>query len=218
MINTKEALIINVDADLQAAINEAKKLYLEGTVFIYPTDTIYGFGANPFNEEAVDKISNIKGRENGKRYILLVDEISTLLKYVEIKSEKHIDFLLSIWPNPISVVLKLNSKTQELLGFETAAFRIPNNRFCQKLLAELKMPLVSTSVNRSGQPALVEPSIIKTEFSSDVDAIFYTDKKSFFQASTLIDLSDSKPVILREGKIKFDDIMERYNSKFGGNQ
>jgi L-threonylcarbamoyladenylate synthase len=207
----KDAELINIDENLDFAVDKAEKIYLGGEVFIYPTDTIYGFGANPFNEEAVSRINGIKGREDGKMYILLIDAIENLLKYAEVESERHIDFLLSIWPNPVSVVLKLNEKTATLLNQETAAFRIPNHRFCQKLLKKLKMPLISTSVNRSTQPPLIEPALIKDEFLSEVDAIFFSEKKSYIEASTIINLVDSTPQLLREGKIKFADLLRKFN-------
>lgn len=210
MVETKKCTVINIDENFDKAIQLAKKLYLGGSVFVYPSDTMYGFGANPFNEEAVEKVNQLKGRQAGKKYILLVNNIENLLKYVEIKSEKHLDFLLSIWPNPVSVVLTLKAQTKKILGIQTAAFRIPNNRFCLKLLGELQMPLISTSVNHAGQPPLVEPSVIKDEFSSFTDAIFYTNKKLYSEASTIIDLNDSKPVLLREGKFKFEDILENF--------
>ncbi len=210
MYITKNAELINIDSDFDKAVQQAKKLYLEGSVFIYPTDTIYGFGANPFNIEAVKRIDEIKHREHGKMYILLINSIESLIKYIEIKSENHLDFLLNLWPNPVSVVLTLNSKTSEILGTETAAFRIPNHRFCVKLTSELQMPIISTSVNRSNQPPMVDPSVIADEFSSETEAIFYSDKKCYYEASTLIDLSDSVPKLLREGKIKFEDILEKF--------
>ncbi len=210
MDETPSAEMINIDKKLDTAIIKAKKYYLEGIVFIYPTDTIYGFGANPFNEDAVKKIDTIKGRRDSKPYILLIDGIDTLVKYVDIKNEKHLDFLLAIWPNPVSVILNLNSRTRSILNQKTAAFRIPNHRFCLKLLQQIKMPLISTSVNRSDDEPLTEVSIIQDKFSSEVDAIFYTDKKSFITASTLIDLSDSNPLLLREGKIKFEDLLDKF--------
>lgn len=210
MSESQSAEFINIDKKLDTAITRAKKYYLEGTVFIYPTDTIYGFGANPFNEDAVKRIDAIKGRRDSKPYILLIDGIDTLVKYIEIKSEKHLDFLLAIWPNPVSVILNLNSKTRSILNQKTAAFRIPNHRFCLKFLQQIKMPLISTSVNRSDEEPLTEISMIKDIFGSEVDAIFYTDKKSYINASTLIDLSDSEPVLLREGKIKFEDLLEMF--------
>jgi L-threonylcarbamoyladenylate synthase len=210
MIDTKTAEVINIDRKLDIAIEKAKKYYLEGTVFIYPTDTIYGFGANPFNEDVVKRIEDIKGRQDSKPFILLLDSIDTLMKYVDIRNEKHLDFLLAIWPNPVSVILNLNKKTQSILHQQTAAFRIPHHRFCLKLLQQIKMPLISTSVNKNNMEPLTEISQIKDNFISDVDAIFYTEKKSFINASTLIDLSNSHPVLVREGKIKFEDLLEKF--------
>lgn len=201
---------INVDENFDQAVKSANELFFNGGVFIYPTDTIYGFGGNPFNDEVLRKITRIKGRPDWKRYIHLIGSVEILMKYVEIKSEKFYDFLISIWPNPVSVVLKLNQQTRDILGSETGAFRIPNNRFCLKLLNEIKMPLISTSVNRSGKEPMNDPDMIIQEFGKEVDAVFYSTKKSFFEASTVIDLSGEEPKLIREGKIKFSDIVKNY--------
>jgi L-threonylcarbamoyladenylate synthase len=208
----KSDKLINIDSDIDIAVKQAGKIYFEGGVFIYPTDTIYGFGANPFNEEAVNRVNEIKGREAGKWHILLIDGINNLLKYVELKSEKDMDFLISIWPNPVSVILNLNNKTRSILKRNTAAFRIPNHRFCQKLLSEIKMPLISTSVNRNTQAPITESSLIKDKFASEVEAVFFTEKKSFYNASTIIDLCDAKLKLVREGKIKFEELLAKYEA------
>jgi L-threonylcarbamoyladenylate synthase len=205
-----DSQIINIDTQFNEALAIAKKIFLSGGIFIYPTDTIYGVGANPFNEEAVKKVNAVKERDIAKMYILLINNLENLVKYVELNSEYHFDFLLSLWPNPVSVVLNLNSKARQLLGRDTAAFRIPNHRFCQKFLTEINMPLISTSVNRSNKSPLLEPSLIIDEFSSEVDAIFYTEKKSFFESSTIIDLTSNKPLLIREGKINFEDLIKKY--------
>lgn len=211
MIKKRKSIIINIDENFDESIKLANELFLKGSIFIYPTDTIYGFGGNPFNEMAIKKISEVKGKTNWRRYIFLISDIEMLKNYADIDSEKYLDFLLSIWPNPVSVILKLNKKYQELLNSETGAFRIPNHRFCQKLITELKMPLISTSVNRTGNQPLNHPSQIIQEFANEVDAIFYSDKKSFFEASTLIDLGKDEPVLVREGKIKFVELMKKLN-------
>lgn len=211
MIKKKKSILINIDENFDESIKLANELFLKGSIFIYPTDTIYGFGGNPFNEMAIKKISEVKGKTNWRRYIFLISDIEMLKNYADIDSEKYLDFLLSIWPNPVSVILKLNKKYQELLNSETGAFRIPNHRFCQKLITELKMPLISTSVNRTGNEPLIHPSQIIQEFANEVDAIFYSDKKSFFEASTLIDLGKDEPVLVREGKIKFVELMKKLN-------
>lgn len=205
-----EAVKINIDEALEDGIKTAKKIFFEGGIFVYPTDTIYGIGANPFNADAIDKIIKLKERDLGKTFILLIGSIKSLLNYVELKSENHLDFLISLWPNPVSVILNLNSKNRELLGRENSAFRIPNNRFCSKLLSEIDLPLISTSVNKSNMPPLLEPSLIIDDFSSEVDAIFYTEKKSYFESSTIIDLTGNRPLLIREGKMKFKDLMDKY--------
>lgn len=211
MTEKKKSLLIDIDERFEESIDIAHELFLKGSIFIYPTDTIYGFGGNPFNEMAIKKISEVKGKINWRRYIFLVSDIEILKSYAEIGSEKYLDFLLAIWPNPVSVILKLNKKYRDLLQAETGAFRIPNHRFCNKLINELKMPLVSTSVNRTGNEPMNDPSLIIQEFANEVEAIFYSEKKSFFEASTLIDLSKDEPVLVREGKIKFVELMKKLN-------
>jgi len=207
----KESILVNIDESFEKGIEIAQELFLNGSIFIYPTDTIYGFGGNPFNETSIRQISDVKGKQNWRRYIFLVSDLETLKSYADINSEKHLDLLLSIWPNPVSVILKLNKKYQELLQSETGAFRIPNHRFCYKLISELKMPLISTSVNRTGNEPLNDPSLIIQEFSNEVDAIFYSEKKSYFEASTLIDLTSDEPKLIREGRIKFVELMKKLN-------
>lgn len=208
-MSQEKSLLINIDDKFDESLSIAHELFLSGSIFIYPTDTIYGFGGNPFNEETVRKISKVKGKGNWKRYIFLISDIEILKNYVEISSEKYLDFLLSVWPNPVSVILKLNKHYHEILGMETGAFRIPNHRFCLRLLNELKMPLISTSVNRTGHEPMNDPSMIIQEFANEVDAVFYSETKSFVEASTLIDLSSDEPKFIREGKIKFVDLMEK---------
>jgi L-threonylcarbamoyladenylate synthase len=205
----KKTVLMNIDDKFDKSIKLAQELFLNESVFIYPTDSIYGFGGNPFSENAVKKISEIKGKSNWRRYIFLISNIEILKNYTEINSEKHLDFLLSIWPNPVSVILKLNKHYQEILKMETAAFRVPNHRFCIKLLNDLKMPLISTSVNRTGNEPMNDSSMIIQEFSNEVKAIFYSETKSFVEASTLIDLSKDEPNYIREGRIKFVDLMKK---------
>lgn len=211
MNELKKAELFNIDKDFEQSVKKAKEVFLEGKVFVYPTDTIYGLGANPFNDEAVKLVSKIKGRPENKKYILLIDNLESLQKYVDIDSERNLDFLQSVWPNPVSVILRLNNSTKSVLKSDTYAFRIPSHRFCIKLLSELKMPLISTSANRSEQSPILEPALIRDEFIYEVEAIFYSEKKPYIESSTIIDLSGKKPILIREGRIKFNDLVEKYS-------
>jgi L-threonylcarbamoyladenylate synthase len=203
---TKRAKLINIDSDIEMAVSEAKKVFHSGGIFIYPTDTIYGFGCNPFNHTAVQTLNSIKGRGKQKQYILLVDGVSTLLNYIELHDDQIIAMLKNIWPNPISFIFNLNYKTRNLLQYDVAAFRIPNNTFCLNLLSELKAPLVSTSVNFSNQQPLNDYPSIKNQFADKVKVIFFINKNENTGASTLVDLTKKPPKILREGKINFMEL------------
>jgi len=206
---SKSAKLINVDSDIEFAVSEAKKIFYSDGIFIYPTDTIYGFGCNPFNDTALQTLNSIKGREEQKQYILLIDSVSTLLNYIDHYDDQIITLLKNIWPNPISLILKLNYKTRNLLKYDAAAFRIPNNTFCLDLLSELKAPLVSTSVNFSNQQPLTDYPFINNEFADRVDAIFFMNENENTGASTLVDLTKKSPKILREGKINFMELWQK---------
>jgi len=208
MINN---ILVNIDDDPVEAVKLAAELYLEGEIFIYPTDTIYGVGGNPLNNTAVEKINKLKSRTEKKQFILLIGNVETLLNYVELEDKLKLDFLNKIWPAPVSVILKLNNKTSRKLNAKTAAFRIPENIFCQNLLNQLKAPLISTSVNRSNKKPLINHIKIKDQFESEVKAIFYTKNKLTSAASTLIKLTGKNPVLLREGRIKFVDLLQKFS-------
>lgn len=205
--------LVSINKDFEKAIDIAKQVFLNNGVFIYPTDTIYGFGANPFSD-AAQKITKIKGRDEDKKFILLVPNISILRSLVELQSERYFELLKSIWPNPVSVVLNLNNQTQKRLDSKTAAFRIPNHQFCLKLLQEINSPLISTSVNRSGMLPLLNKDDIVNSFENEVDAIFYEENNSLSSASTLINMTGTEPALLREGKLNFSEIMMRFNTIF----
>lgn len=205
-----ESKTINIDEKPAKGIETALKTYFSGGIMIYPTDTIYGLGCNPFNEDSVRKITELKQRDERKHYILLVGDIQTLMKYVELRTEVHLDFLHSLWPNPVSVILKLNNQTKNLWGTEDAAFRIPNHNFCRKLLNELKSPLISTSVNKSGEPPINDVSQIVGSFAEFTDLLLYGNYPQMNQSSTLIRLTGMKPELLREGKVPFEEILSKF--------
>ena len=197
-----------IEEDYKGAIDYATETFLSEKIFVYPTDTVYGFGGNIFSNKAVKRITEIKGREASKGFILLLSSIESLSRYAEIKDVSQLSFLRRIFSNPISVVMKLNMRGEEELGVKSAAFRIPDNKFCLDLCERIKLPLISTSVNRSGEAPLNSFSEIKKEFESEVDVIFYTRADEEGSVSTLIDLTGDKPVLLREGKIKFPEIIK----------
>ena len=203
--------IINIDDHPESSIILALGLYKSGRIFIYPTDTIYGIGGNPFDKNVVKRITEIKGRNERKQFIWLISDFENLLNYVEVTFENHYDFLQKIWPGPVSVVLNLNNRTKKITDFETIAVRIPNNNFCQKLLKEIRQPLISTSTNRSSQEPINQIEQIIENFSQDVDAIIFNSEPITQISSTLIDLTTEQPKLIREGSTKFVELLKNFN-------
>jgi len=208
---SRETIHINIEEEFDRSILEAKKIFLAGKIFIYPTDTLYGIGGNPFDRSAVSRINELKQRNELKNFILLINDIKNLSAYVEFCSVKHLEILQTIWPGPVSVIFRASSHTSEQLGMETIAFRIPDNNFCLNLLNQIRLPLISTSVNNTEELPISDYHEINEKFSSKVDAIFYTKQKQDNIPSTIVDLTEKEPKLIREGKIKFVELLRKFS-------
>ena len=203
--------LINIDENPDLALMLATELFHSGKIFVYPTDTIYGLGGNPFDDGVVKKIADIKGRDEKKQFIWLLSDFENVMNYTEIVFENHLEFLQKLWPAPVTVILNLNERTKTIANQETAAIRIPQNDFCLKFLKEISRPLISTSVNRSGRDPVSQIEQIINDFSQDVDAIIFSSQPSEKISSTIIDLTSSQPRLIREGSIKFVELLQKFS-------
>lgn len=203
--------IINIDENLDSALILAAELFHTGKIFIYPTDTIYGIGGNPFDENVVKRIADIKGRDEKKQFIWLISDFENLMNYVDVIYDTHLDFLRKIWPAPVTVILNLNERTQKIINQDTIAVRVPKNDFCLKLLKEISRPLISTSVNRSGEDPINQIDPIVHNFSHYVDTIFFQSESTEKKSSTIIDLTSKQPKLIREGSIKFVELLQNFS-------
>jgi len=201
--------IIDINFNPEAALSLAAELFHSGKIFIYPTDTIYGIGGNPFDPGVVKRITEIKGRDESKQFIWLISDLENLLNYVEISNETYYEFLQKVWPAPVSVILKLNERTSKIVNQSSVAVRIPDNDFCLKLLKEISRPLISTSVNRSGENPLTQPELIIEKFLQEVDAVLFHTESVDNKSSTIIDLTSNNPKLIREGSIKFVELLQK---------
>jgi L-threonylcarbamoyladenylate synthase len=210
-MQTEQKKIINIDENPESALILTAELFHAGKIFIYPTDTIYGIGGNPFDENVIKRIADIKGRDDRKQFIWLLSDFENLMNYVDIIYEAHLVFLQKTWPAPVTVILDLNERTKKIINQDTIAVRIPKNDFCLKLLREISRPLISTSVNRSGEDSLTHINQIVKNFSQDVDAIFFNSETSEKKSSTIIDLTSKQPKLIREGSLKFVELLKNFS-------
>jgi L-threonylcarbamoyladenylate synthase len=210
-MQTDQKKIINIGENPESALILAAELFHTGKIFIYPTDTIYGIGGNPFDENVVKRISDIKGRNEKKQFIWLLSDFENLMNYVDVIYETHLDFLQKIWPAPVTIILNLNERTKGIINQDTIAVRIPQNDFCLKLLKEISRPLISTSVNRSGEDPSNRIELIVNNFLQDVDAIIFYSETTERKSSTIIDLTLKQPKLIREGSIKFVELLQNFS-------
>jgi L-threonylcarbamoyladenylate synthase len=176
-------------------IQKARKLIRKGGIIIYPTDTLYGLGADIFNEEAIKKIFLLKGRDFKKPISVMVSKISDIKKiaYLNKEQEKIVRGLL---PGPFTVILKKKKKVPKILtaGTEKIGVRIPDSKICQKLAHNLF--ITTTSANLANQKPTLNIKKIAKIFSGKVDLIL-KGKKMSGRASSVIDLTEKPFKIIR---------------------
>jgi L-threonylcarbamoyladenylate synthase len=180
---------------------ELTALLKGGAVVILPTDTIYGLHAVAQNASAVARIAEMKGREETKPFIVLAagtDQFTAL--GIETTPER-LAALDTIWPAPLTVILPLVAPIPASRGSSTVAVRVPALPWLRTVLRSTG-PLVSTSVNRSGEPPLLSPSHLAQDLLRGVDGIADAGPLSG-QSSAILDLASAEPRFIREGEPSF---------------
>ncbi|HJM82559.1 MAG TPA: L-threonylcarbamoyladenylate synthase [Nitrospinota bacterium] len=195
--------VINIDQ--HRSLNKQLKSVITktrlDTVFIYPTDTIYGLGCNIFSKEAINRISNIKKRSQNTPFSFICKDITQVSEFAVIADWAY-GMINNCLPGPYTFILearKTNIPTNMLGERNTVGVRIPGNNVCQTILELIEQPILSTSVNLSGQEPIHDPSQFPKEFLSKVDVIISAGLLEN-KPSTVIDISGSKPILIRAGK------------------
>ena len=170
------------------AITEAVKILTSGGVVVYPTDTLYGLGADALNSEAVEKISKIKRRPGP--WSIVVTDLDMLKEYCKIPIS-HEEFINSQLPGAVTLILPGSSHQIEdfVAPGNTVGVRIPDHSVPVELAKALKKPITSTSVNRTGEPPLNDPKTIDKQFSTEIDLIIDAGTLPFSSGSTIYDLT-----------------------------
>jgi len=154
------------------AVEGALKALKAGEVILYPTDTIWGLGADATNEKAVDKILSIKGRPKEKSMILLLDDSTKLNRYIKQVPDVAWD-IVDTATEPLTIIYPgaYNLPKSVIAADGTIAIRITSDPFCKLLIRKLNKPVISTSANISGKPAPSCYREISNEIISAVDYV-----------------------------------------------
>ncbi len=182
------------------------QLIKDGGIGVIPTDTIYGLVCSAFDQDAVEKIYEIKGRDVDKPVIILISNLSDLNKFGVQVSEGQREFLGKYWPGKVSVILPLEENEFDYLsrGLGTLTFRLPNDGKLKALLQKVG-PVVAPSANLQGEEPAKNIDEAMNYFLGSVD--FGVDGGvAHGSASTLVDLTGNKPKVLRQGDVEIRDI------------
>ena len=187
-------------------IRKSVEIIENGGVIIFPTDTVYGIGCNPYDANAVKKIYEIKSRQKIKSLPVLASSIE-IVKQISIIDEFTEKIIKKYWPGPLTLILKLKDKNlKESLNLEDKiAVRIPDSVCTLKLLNKCNL-LVGTSANVSGDSSFTDPQeCMKNVKNYDifVDGGTITSKGE----STIIEIENEKIHVIREGALKKEDIV-----------
>ncbi len=180
-------------------INKAIDVLREGGVIIYPTDTVYGFGCDIFNHEAVERIYSIKHEAGTKLFSFICPDLKDISKYARV-SDYAYKMMKRCIPGPYTFVLPAAREVPKKLWSKrkTVGIRVPDHEIAIMLAKELGRPILSTSVTKRRGELLFDPEEIKSIFNPHVD-LMLSDGALKGKPSSVVDLSGDKAEIIREG-------------------
>lgn len=184
-------------------IAEAGKMIAEGKLVAFPTETVYGLGANALNEEAVRNIYLAKGRPSDNPLIVHIaekEDIVPLVKEVTPKAKALID---AFFPAPLTIILNKSDKVGKVVsgGLDTVAVRMPKNEIARKLIKASGCPIAAPSANTSGLPSPTRVKYVIDDMMGKIDGIIDGGDCEYGVESTVITLATDVPTLLRPGAI-----------------
>jgi L-threonylcarbamoyladenylate synthase len=195
----------------QREIEKGVKTLKKGGVIAFPTDTVYGLGADAFNSTAVERIYKIKNRSRYQPLPVLIVDVKQLTALAEPIPEIAWFLARRFWPGGLTLVLSKTDAVPAYLASEpTIAVRVPNHPVCRALIQHLGNPLIGTSANISGQPAALTAEEVRQQLGGKIDLIINGGKCPGGKESTVVDITREPPVILRQGIIPLHEIDKAY--------
>jgi L-threonylcarbamoyladenylate synthase len=178
---------------------EAAKTIRSGGIVLYPTDTVYGLGCDPFSDQAIGQLTELKGRPPAHPYLVLVANTGAISKLVS-KLPPSFDFFTKrLWPGPVTMIFDKHRNKRPFPESDSIGIRCPHWSFLREFLETLQTPIISTSANRSGKPPIRDPDEAVAQFKKGVDLILDLGKLPDRRPSTILDIRSDPPEILREG-------------------
>lgn len=189
------------------AVKKAAQIVARGGVIVYPTDTVYGLGCNSFNEDAVKRIFRIKGERTKPLPILASD--AKEVERIAHTTERALKLAEKFWPGPLTMVLPKKASLPSIVtcDLDSVAVRVPNHKVALELIRLSGGLLVGTSANKTGKKPPQTATDAAKQIGEEVDLIIDDGPTPIGASSTIIDLTQEKLKILRQGPIKLEGIL-----------
>lgn len=193
----------------EKSLARAVEILARGGIIAYPTETFYGLGVDASDEEAVRKIFAVKGRDFKNPVSLIIGHSDDVYPFVKDVPQTAKKLMAAFWPGALTIVFAASDKVSPLLtaGSGKIGLRISSHPIALKIVQKLKSPLTATSANLSGAPECAEASEVIEQIGGRIDAIVDGGQTPGDKASTVVDVTCSPPVILREGAISEESLL-----------
>lgn len=201
-MNTQIIKIENVQLGIRH-IEAAAKILSQGGLVAFPTETVYGIGANALNKEAVLKIYEAKGRPSDNPLIVHIAEQKDVFLYAKAVSSLAQLLMDTFWPGPLTLIFHKTELISSFItgGLNTVAIRLPANDIARTIIQKSGCPIAAPSANRSGKPSPTRAKHVIEDLDGRVDMIVDGGKAQIGLESTVLDVSGDVPIILRPGSI-----------------
>lgn len=199
---------ISADVPNEPALAEAARLLQAGEVVAFPTETVYGLGANALNAMACARIFKVKGRPQDNPLIVHVDGKEMADRVVEHWSEQALVCAANFWPGPLTLVLPKTAFVPDVVtgGLGTVAVRMPSHPVALALIEQTGLPLAAPSANLSGRPSPTNGSHVWQDLRGKIPLILDAGPCTVGVESTVLDLSGELPTILRPGGVTKEEL------------
>lgn len=200
-----DACNINMDK-----LRPAASILSHGGLVAFPTETVYGLGANALDEKAVNKIFSAKGRPSDNPLIVHISKVDDLHELVNEVTETALKLIDAFWPGPLTLVMSKSDRVPTIItaGLTTVAVRMPAHPIALALINQAGVPVAAPSANISGKPSPTTSAHVIEDLSGKIDMIIDGGNSDVGVESTVVDVTSYPPVILRPGGITPAQIAE----------
>lgn len=197
-----------LDDAMQKQIRTAVDALANGGVAAIPTDTLYGLAACAFDESAVRKVYELKGRPDGMALPLLLSEPKDARQCTVDVPDEAWALAEWFWPGALTLVARKSADVPDIVtaGMDTVALRVPDHPIPREVAKALGAPITGTSANLSGRPGLTSAADVRHEFGDMIDFVLDGGDAPGGVASTILDVSGDEMRVLRQGAVSWEEI------------